>query len=214
MTALVWGESGQRFFESGVDRGVIYPKNQSGIAWDGLVSVDQTPNGADPRPYYLDGFKYLNLASSEEFSATIRAFSTPLNFESLDGTGFPYEGLSVTQQPRKSFDFSYRTMVGNDTDGIDHGYKIHIVYDALTSPAKKNFFTISDSPNVLVSSWDISTTPPIVTDIKPTSYFVVDSTVTPPDLLLALEDILYGSTFEEPKILSAQELSDFFTSYE
>ena len=213
MAELVWGTIGERYFEIGVDRAVLFPKNQTGVAWDGIVSIEESISGGEPRPYYYDGFKYLNVSSAEEFSATIEAFSAPIEFEELDGSKSLYAGLSITQQVRKSFDLTYRTQIGNDVDGANHGYKIHLVYDALASPSNRNNLSISDSVSLTTMSWDISTRPPIVTGIKPTAHFVIDSRFTPFSLLETFENLLYGDSAQDPLMPSAQEVSDLFTSY-
>lgn len=213
MAKLVWGAAGERRYELGIDRGVLY-LNGSAYPWSGLTAVSESPSGGEPQPYYIDGFKYLNLATAEEFEASIEAFSAPLAFNECDGAASIRNGLYVTQQPRKPFDFSYRSLIGNDTDGQDHGYKIHLVYGALAAPSGMNNQTISDSPSPVTKSWKITTLPPKTTghNYKPTAHFVVDSTQTSSALLQQLEDALYGSDFSVPRLVTAQELLDMFTA--
>lgn len=192
MSRLDWNAVGERFYETGIDRGVLYV-NGLGYAWPGLVSVQEASTGGAARPFYHDGVKYLNLASAEEFEATINAYSAPAEFGPCDGTSPVYNGLFVTQQPRKPFSISYRTRVGNDIDGADHAYKIHLVYNALAAPASRNHQSESEQNNVGALAWKITTLPPGITGYKPTSHFIVDSRQTPVDILAQLEDQLYGS---------------------
>lgn len=211
MPRLTWGATGQRFYETGVDRGVLYVDTQPGVAWPGLISVPESPSGGDARAYYIDGIKYLNISSAEEFEATINAFASPAEFAPCDGTTAIHNGLFVTQQPRKSFGFSYRTMVGSDLDP-DYGYKIHLVYNALAAPSQRSNNTINDSSEPDAFSWDISTRPPTFTGYKPTAHFVVESKATAPYRLAAFEDILYGNDTNLPRLPPAQELVDFFSN--
>ena len=190
MARLTWGATGERFFEAGTDRGVLYLPGEAGIPWNGLKSVSESPDGGSPRPFYIDGYKYLNVASAEEFRATLDAFSSPAEFGVCDGTLGIHNGLFATQQPRKSFNLSYRTMVGNDISGVDHGYKIHLVYNALAEPAQRSHQTHGTSISPLGLSWAISTTPPRLTGLKPTAHLVIDSRYTPEKLLTEIEDIL------------------------
>lgn len=212
MPRLNWSAIGQRFYEMGVDRGVLYVDSQPGVPWTGLISVSESPSGGEPKPYYVDGFKYLNVASSEEFAATIEAFSSPPEFDQCDGTRSIANGLFATQQPRKPFGFSYRTRIGNDVDGPRHAYKIHIVYNALAAPSSRNNQSMGSSIEPVGLSWSITTLPPSVLGLKPTAHFVVDSRKTPKNLLTTLEDILYGSASSAPRLPDAQELWDLFTS--
>lgn len=192
MPRLNWNVSGERFYETGIDRGVLFIDNL-GYAWSGLVSVSETASGGDARPFYIDGIKYLNLAAAEEFEATIEAFSSPSQFAACDGIVSIYNGLMVTQQPRKSFGLSYRTKVGNDTDGPDFGHKIHLVYNALAAPTERTYKTQEASIDLEPLSWDITTLPPALTGYRPTAHFVIDSRYTPEATWLSLEDILYGN---------------------
>ena len=210
MTKLLWGKIGERYFESGVDRGVLYV-NGLGVVWNGLKSVKESPQGGGPKPFYLDGIKYLNIAESEEFQATIDAFSAPDEFGACDGSKTLYAGLIATQQPRKSFGMTYRTKVGNDVSGLDLGYKIHIVYGALAGPSSRDRTSLGGSTDPISLSWPITTVPPVVDGIRPTAHFVVDSRTSRPLHLNKLEDILYGTSLTNPRLPPALELVDIFS---
>lgn len=211
MPRLVWGAFGERFYETGVDRGVFYNSGGSGYAWSGLISVAESPSGGEAKPYYLDGFKYQNISSAEEFEATINAFSHPQEFAQYDGNVHIQNGLMVTQQPRKSFGLSYRTLVGNDLEGADHAYKIHLVYNALTAPSQRTnrSFGSSSEPNAF--SWLITTKAPAIVGYKPTAHFVIDTRYTDPTILSTIEDILYGTEAETARLPDVDELIDIFT---
>jgi hypothetical protein len=212
MTRLSWGDSGERFFEAGVDRGVLYPIAQDGVPWNGLVSVSENPKGGEVTPLYLDGVKYHNLIVAEEFSATIGAYSAPPEFAACDGSSEAQNGLFITNQPRKLFNLCYRSKVGNDVDGIDYGYKLHLVYKAIASPASKNNQTLtSQATSPLSLSWRVSTVPVATDGYKPTSHFVIDSRTAPLAYLTALEDVLYGDETFEPKMPTVAELIAIFT---
>ena len=204
MAALTWDAVGERFYETGVDRGVLYlPTNgvyDTGFAWNGLVSVTESPSGAEPSPQYADNIKYLNLVSAEEFGGTIEAFTYPEEFGQCDGTAFPKAGVAVGQQTRKTFGLSYRTLLGNDVDATDYGYKLHLIYGALAAPSEKAYSTVNDSPEAITFSWELTTTPVEVEGHKPTASLTVDSTKVTSDALAALEAILYGSDTEEPRL--------------
>lgn len=210
MTRLAWGTPGERFFETGIDRGVLYVGNFAGVPWNGITSVSEAPNGGEAKPYYFDGFKYLNVSSAEEFEATITAFSSPREFDVCDGTLSISNGLYATQQPRKSFNLSYRTMVGNDTNGSTHGYKIHLVYNALAAPSSRDNTSIGDSADPISLSWAITTRPPAINGMKPTAHMIIDSRKTPVSLLTAIENILYGSSSTSARIPSILELMNIF----
>jgi hypothetical protein len=207
---LTWDQIGERFYESGVDRGVLFVDN-SGYAWSGLVSVEEAPSGGDARAFYIDGEKYLNLAAKEEFEATINAYYSPVQFDACDGVLPAAPGLFATQQRRKSFGLSYRTKIGNDVDGQDHGYKIHIVYNALVAPTQRTRSTVSDDVDIPVLSWPITTKPVAVPGMKRTSHFVVDSTEAGPNAMSALEAMLYGSDTNPSTLPTVQQLIDMFT---
>lgn len=218
MAELVWDQIGDRFYETGVDRGVLYIPDGSGVyttgvAWNGLVSVSESPSGAEASPQYADNIKYLNLISIEEFSATIEAYTYPDEFAQFDGgqSVAGATGLTVGQQPRTSFGLSYRTKLGNDVDGQDHGYKIHLVYGCYAAPAEKAYNTVNDSPEALTFSWEITTTPAPVTGLSPASLLVVDSTVaTAPELAL-LEEQLWGGAAVTPNLPTPDEVIAYLT---
>ena len=212
MSRLVWGSFGERFYETGVDRGVLFIDDNEGVPWNGLVSVSESPSGGSPRPYYLDGIKYANVSSAEEFEATIEAFSSPPEFSPCDGSSQIHNGLFATQQPRKQFSMSYRSLVGNDIEGQDHAYKIHLVYNALAAPSERPNTTLNDSADPTVFSWHISTLPPPITGLKPTSHFVIDSRSTDPAVLAMVEETLYGSDMITSSIPTPDELVALFTS--
>lgn len=213
MPKLSWNASGTRYYETGVDQGVLYLDNNPGVAWPGLVSVEESPSGGEPRPYYIDGFKYLNLASAEEYEATIEALTAPAEFAACEGVGEIQNGLFATQQPRKPFSMCYRTRIGNDTVGKNFGYKIHVVYNALAAPSPKAHKTLSDQVDVDPYSWAITTKPPPISGRRPTAHFVIDSRYTPVGLLLELNDIFYGTDEDLPRLPSASELVSLFTSW-
>jgi len=197
MAPLTWDQVGERLYETGVDHGVLYLPDSAGVyntgvAWNGLTTVTESPSGAEPNAQYADNIKYLNLISAEEFGATIEAFTYPDEFSECDGTALPSPGVAVGQQGRKTFGLSYRSRVGNDVDGTEHGYKLHLVYGCQAAPSEKAYATINDSPEAITFSWDVTTTPVPATGYKPTSLIVVDSTVVDSADLLALENLLYG----------------------
>lgn len=212
MTKLIWDKVGDRRYETGIDHGVLYI-NGEGFAWSGLVAVREAHSGGEARAYYVDGIRYANRITLEEFEATIEAYTYPEEFGVCDGTKSLGNGLFVTQQRRKPFGFSYRTKVGNDVEGLDYGYKLHIVYNALAQPVDREYATISDSTEPFLFSWKVATKPPVL-DFVPTAHFVIDSRTTPDGLLSQIEDILYGNTQQIPRLPSANELAFLFTSYE
>lgn len=212
MTRLAWGVPGERYFEAGADRAVLYLPGQDGVPWNGLKAVNESPDGGSPTPYYIDGYKYLNVASAEEFKATLEAFSSPKEFAVCDGTKSIHNGLFATQQPRKPFSLSYRTLVGNGLAGVEFGYKLHLVYNALAAPSVRNNQTLGEGVNPLGLSWSITTTPPLLTGLKPTAHFVIDSRLTPPRLMSEIEDILYGSDETNARIPDVDELQELFQS--
>jgi hypothetical protein len=210
MSRLLWNTAGERLFETGVDRGVLYPTDDLGYAWNGLISVAEAPTGGDAKAYYLDGVKFLNVSTAEEFEATLEAFSSPAEFAACEGVAQVQNGLFVSQQRRKSFGLTYRTLVGNDIDGLDHGYKIHIVYNALAAPAERNNATMGDSITPTTLSWQITTRPPAMINYKPTAHFVVDTRYAPKALLQSIESILYGSSTTPPRLPNSFELMGLF----
>lgn len=217
MPKLTWDQSGQRFYETGVDHGVLYLPNETGVydtgvAWNGLTSVSEAPSGAEANPQYADNIKYLNLTSAEEFGATLEAFTYPVEFAECDGTASPAPGVTIGQQPRKSFGLSYRTKVGNDLDGVSHGYKLHLVYSAMAAPSEKAYNTINDSPEAITFSWELTTTPVAVTGHEPTAVIVVDSRDATPTQMAALEALLYGDETEDASLPTPDEVITLMTT--
>lgn len=214
MTTLTWDASGDRLFETGVDRGVLYiPLGgvySDGYAWNGLTGVTESPSGAEANAQYADNIKYLNLYSVEELGGTIEAFTYPDEFGQCDGTASPEQGVLVAQQNRKVFGLSYRTLLGNDQDGNDYGYKIHLLYGAQASPSEKAYATVNDTPEPITFSWEFTTTPVPVTDLKPTSLLVIDSTQVDSDNLATLEDALYGTDLTDPRLPLPDEVIAMF----
>ena len=202
MPPLIWDDVGEKIYETGVDHGVLYLPDPDGVyntgfAWNGLTTVTESPTGAAPNPQFADNIKYLNIVSAEEFGGTIEAFTYPEEFGQCDGTALPAPGVAVGQQGRKIFGMSYRTKVGNDIDGVDYGYKLHLIYGAQAAPSDKAYATINDSPAAINFNWAITTTPVPVTGYKPTSLIVIDSTVVDEADLTALTDLLYGKASVE-----------------
>jgi hypothetical protein len=216
MVALAWDQIGERLYEVGVDHGVLYLPNAStgeydtGVAWNGLTTVTESPSGAEASPQYADNIKYLNLISAEEFGGTIEAFTYPDEFSECDGTALPSPGVAVGQQGRKIFGLSYRTRVGNDIEGTDHGYKLHLLYGCQAAPSEKAYATINDSPEAISFSWEVTTTPVPVTDLKPTALLVIDSTLVDAAALKSLEDMLYGAAATEATLPMPDEVIALF----
>ena len=214
MSKLVWDKIGERLYETGVEKGVLFPfangAYSDGVAWNGLINVTQSPSGAEPSPMYADNIKYLNLMSNEDFGFSIEAYMSPEEFDACDGTAEIAPGVKIGQQSRSIFGFSYVTKIGNDTDGADHGYKIHLVYGALASPSEKGYATVNDSPEAMTLSWECSTTPVEVPGFKPTAHLEIDSTKVDADKLVALEALLYGTETEKPKLPMPAELITMF----
>jgi hypothetical protein len=209
----VWDSVGERPYENGVDRGVLYV-DDIGYVWNGLISVSEEPSGGETRSFYIDGIKFLSLSSVEDYQAMIQAYSSPPEFAVCDGTRSLYSGLVVTQQRRKSFGFSYRTLIGDDTSS-QRGYKIHLVYNALAEPSQRQNNTLNDSPEASTYSWAIDAVPPLNVSLgfKPTAHFIIDSTAMPTEVLTALEDILYGNESDDPRLPSQTEILALFESY-
>ena len=211
MSKIVWDQTGERLYETGVNHGVLYIPTSGvyskGVAWNGLTAVTESPSGAEPTALYADDIKYLNLMSAEEFACTIEAYTYPDEFAECDGSASLVAGVSIGQQPRKTFGLCYRTTVGNDVDGNAHGYKLHMVYGCLASPSEKAYATINDSPESNTFSWEVSTTPVNVTGHKPTALLTIDSTKADPAKLAALEKILYGDTEAEPRLPLPDEIA-------
>lgn len=214
METIKWHEVGDRTFETGVDRGVLFVEGSDGVPWNGLISVSESPSGGEVTPYYIDGIKYLNYVALEEFAATIEAYTYPEEFGECDGTQHVSNGLFATQQRKKSFGLAYRTLIGNDVAGVSHAYKIHLVYNATAEPSEKSTVSLSDSPEASTFTWNIVTSPPTFVGSKGTAHFVVDSRKTPDNLLQNLEDILYGSYKGPARLPSASELLFLFSDYD
>lgn len=197
MAKIKWDQAGERYYETGVKNGVLYVQSTSGtypkgVAWNGLTAVTESPSGAEATALYADDIKYLNLISNEEFGATIEAYTYPDEFAACDGSASLAEGVSIGQQKRSTFGLCYRTVVGNDVDGNDLGYKLHLIYGAIASPSEKAYATINDSPEAITFSWEVTTTPVAVDGFKPTACITIDSTKADAAKLAALEEILYG----------------------
>ena len=218
MAKIEWDKTGERFYETGVKNGVLYVQEggsyQNGVAWNGLTAVTESPSGAEATPLYADDIKYLNLLSAEEFGATIEAYTYPDEFAACDGSAAIADGVMIGQQARKTFGLCYKTTIGNDTNGNDYGYKLHIIYGALAAPSEKAYATINDSPEAITFSWEVTTTPVNVTGAKPTAYITIDSTKADPTKLAALEDVLYGKDGEpgnEPRLPMPDEIKTLMT---
>lgn len=214
MSALVWDQTTQKLYETGVDRGVLYPVSNNaygtGVAWNGLTAVNESPSGAEPSDIYADNIKYLTLRSAETFGATIEAYTYPDEFAECDGSAAVATGVTIGQQTRKSFGLCYRTLIGNDTDGQDHGYKLHLIYGCTASPSEKSYQTVNDSPEAITFSWEVSTTPVNVKGHKPTAQLIVDSTKVDKAKLDTLEAQLYGGENAEPKLPTPAEVIAIF----
>ena len=204
MSKIIWDQTGERLYETGVNHGVLYIPTDGvyskGVAWNGLTAVTESPSGAEATPLYADDIKYLNLVSAEDFGCTIEAYTYPKEFAECDGSASIAKGVKIGQQTRKVFGLSYRTVVGNDVDSNGHGYKLHLIYGALASPSEQENATINDSPEAKTMSWECSTTPVNVANFEPTSYICIDSTTVDDEKLAALEKILYGDSAAEPKL--------------
>lgn len=212
MSKLVWDQTGERLYETGVDKGVVYPQATGGTypkgaAWNGLTGVTLSPSGAEATPLYANNHKYLNLMSVEELGGTIEAYMYPDEFAECDGSASLATGVKIGQQKRKAFGFSFRTLIGNDVDGEKYGYKLHLVYGALASPSEQENASINDSPEAKTLSWEFSTTPVEVTGFEPTSHIEIDSTAVDAEKLKKLEDILYGSESEEARLPLPNEVA-------
>ena len=219
MAKLVWDKTGDRLYETGVKNGVLYIPTagvySKGVAWNGLTAVTESPSGAEATALYADDTKYLSLMSAEEFGATIEAYTYPDEFAACDGSAELADGVMIGQQKRSTFGLCYKTTIGNDTDGNDHGYKLHIIYGALAKPSERAYATINDSPEAITFSWEITTTPVNVTGAKPTASLVIDSTKADPTKLAALEDILYGKDGDsatEPRLPLPDEIKSLMTA--
>lgn len=224
MAKLVWDKTGEHFYETGVKNCVLYLPTagvySKGVAWNGITAITESPSGAEATPLYADDIKYLSLYSVEEFGATIEAYTYPDEFAECDGSAELADGVMIGQQARKTFGLCYRTSIGNDTDGNDHGYKLHIIYGAMASPSEKAYATINDSPEAITFSWELTTTPVSVTGAKPTASITIDSTKADSAKLAALEEILYGKDgtgdgqtgAKEPRLPLPDEIKTLMTA--
>lgn len=211
MTQLVWDNAGERFYETGIDRGVLYI-DSAGTSWSGLVSVDEAPTGGDAKPYYIDGQKFLNLSAREEFEATISAFFSPVEFDQCDGIGSLSLGLNAGQQRRKTFGLSYRTRLGNDIDGVEHGYKIHLIYNARVAPTTRNYSSLSDNIEAQTLSWPITTKPVAIPGMLPSASITIDSTKVSRAALDEIEKALYGTSSTAPTLPTPAQLIDMLNT--
>lgn len=212
MSRLEWNEVGKRFFETGVSHGVLYPRSGPGVAWSGITAVNEAVSGGEVQSLYFDGVKYLDVVANEDFQATLGAFNSPREFAACDGSKALSPGLYATQQPRKTFGLSYRTLIGNDLDGLDYGYKLHIVYNCVASPAGRTNQTVAGNPTPGVRSWTLNAVPPEASTYKPTAHFVIDSTQVNRFMLEDLETYLYGRDGFEPALPSQEEVIAFLAN--
>ena len=211
MAKITWDESGKRLYETGVRNGVLYVqaadgRYPNGVPWNGLTAVTESPSGAESTPLYADDIKYLNLVSAEEFGATIEAYTYPDEFAECDGTATSAKGITLGQQPRKTFGMAYRTVVGNDILSNDYGYKLHLIYGALAAPSEKSYSTVNDSPEAITFSWEVSTTPVAVDGFRPTACITIDSTKVDEGVMAKLEAALFGTDEAEPYLPLPNEI--------
>lgn len=211
MSKLIWDNTGERMYETGVDRGVLYPIQEGGlytkgVVWNGLTGITESPSGAEATPLYADNIKYLNLVSAEDFGCTIEAYMYPDEFAECDGSAEIATGVYAGQQARKVFGLCYRTVLGNDVDSNNHGYKLHLIYGCLASPSEKSYTTVNDSPEAITFSWEVKSTPVNVSGFKPTAVLTIDSTKVEPSKLAKLEEALYGSESTEAKLPTPDEV--------
>lgn len=211
MARVKWDETGKKLYRAGVDQGVLYPmdsegKYPKGVPWNGLSKVTESPSGAESNAVYANNAKYLNLVSAEEFKYTIEAYMFPDEFAECDGSKEVAPGIFVTQQNRKHFGMTYRNAIGNDIENMEYGYEIHFVYDSIAAPSSKDHETVNENVDAATMSWECSTTPVQVQSCKPASHLYIDSTKTPKDVLTRIEDILYGTDKDEPRLPLPDEL--------
>ena len=217
MARLIWDEVGQRFFETGVKNGVLYVQNNdgsyaNGVVWNGLTAITESPSGAEETPLYADDVKYLTLRSAEEFGATIEAFTYPEEFEQCDGSAQIATGITVGQQARKAFGLCYRTAVGNDIQGQEFSYKLHIIYGCTVAPSEKSYSTINDNPEAITFSWELSTVPVPVDGFKPTASLVIDANKVEAGKLQLLENALFGDAENEATLLLPNQIMELMKS--
>lgn len=215
MSRITWDNVGERTYETGVDHGVLYPqkngKYEGGVAWNGLISVSENPSGAEDNALYADNIKYLNIKSAEELGLTVECYTYPDEWLECDGSAIIAPGVLVGQQKRNTFGLCYRTKVGNDTEGEDHGYKLHLVYGCSASPSERSYQTVNDSPEAITFSYDVTTTPVPMTGYKPVALLTIDtSKVKDLELMANLEKILYGDEENEPRLPFPDEVSEIF----
>ena len=213
MARLIWDEVGQRFFETGVKNGVLYVQNNdgsyaNGVVWNGLTAITESPSGAEETPLYADDVKYLTLRSAEEFGATIEAFTYPEEFEQCDGSAQIAAGITVGQQARKAFGLCYRTAVGNDIQGQEFSYKLHILYGCTVAPSEKSYSTINDNPEAITFSWELSTVPVPVDGFKPTASLIIDANKVDAGKLQLLENTLFGDAENEATLLLPNQIME------
>lgn len=219
MSKLTWDKTGERYYETGVKNCALYVRNAdgsypSGVAWNGITAVTESPSGAEASPLYADDIKYLNLVSTEELGGTIEAYTYPDEFAECDGSAELVTGVMLGQQVRKTFGLAYKTTLGNDTEGNDHGYKLHLIYGCLAAPSEKAYATINDSPEAITFSWEFTTTPVEVAGFKPTANITIDSTKVDAAKLKAFEEVLFGSDDAEPKLPLPNEVAQLLGSTE
>jgi len=217
MAVLEWDKTGERTYETGISKGVFYPMSDNndypkGYAWNGLSSVSENPSGAESTSVYADNIKYLNLISAEDFGATIEAYTAPDEFAICDGSAAIATGVSVRQQTRKKFGLCYRTEIGNDAQGENFGYKLHLVYNCTAAPSEHSYSTINDSPEADTMSWEITTTAEPIPGYKASATITIDSTKVAKEKLTALEAMLYGTESEDAKLPTPKEIIDLFKS--
>lgn len=213
MTRIDWARIGDRYFEAGIDRGVLYVEGNTGVPWIGLVSFNQNQSGGEPMDRYLDGIKISNRSSPEDFEGTLEAYTHPVEFERCDGTYRADNGLRITQQRRRYFHLAYRSKIGNDIGGLDRAYKIHLLYNLKAQPSDRGYHTLTDENEPLTLSWKITARSAVVSGYRPSAHYFIDSRDIPTELLGQLEDILYGTDLTEPSIPSPGELLFLFDSY-
>lgn len=219
MSKLTWDKTGERYYETGVKNCALYVRKSdgsypSGVAWNGITAVTESPSGAEASPLYADDIKYLNLVSTEELGGTIEAYTYPDEFAECDGSAELVTGVMLGQQVRKTFGLAYKTTLGNDTEGNDHGYKLHLIYGCLAAPSEKAYATINDSPEAITFSWEFTTTPVEVAGFKPTANITIDSTKVDATKLKAFEEVLFGSDDAEPKLPLPNEVAQLLGSTE
>lgn len=211
MSKIIWDQSTDKRYETGVDHVVLYTKNTTtgydkGVAWNGVTSISESPSGAEATAIYADNVKYLSLVGAEDFGATVEAYTYPDEFAKCDGSADIGTGVKITQQSRMAFAIAYRTLIGNDNEGTEHGYKIHIIYGCLAAPSEKAYSSVNDSPEAITFSWTLTTTPVAVAGLKPTAHLIIDSTKVVAAKLTEIENTLYGDTTDEPTLLLPDEI--------